>query len=372
MRYFVISGEASGDLHGSNLLKYLTQKDPNSVIDYWGGDLMQKVVGKAPLKHYKDLAFMGFWEVAKHLKTILNNMALCKQQIRQAQPDVLILIDYPGFNLRIAKFAKSLGIKVFYYISPTVWAWKASRIKTIRKYVDEMFVILPFEQPFYQKYDYQVHYLGHPLLDAIQQYKDTHQSSIQDFKKKHQLDERPIIALLPGSRVQEISSKLPIMLQMVEQYPDYQFAVSVAPSIDKGMLEDICKGIPVRFVVNQTYDLLSHAHAGLVTSGTATLETALFKVPQVVCYMTSALSYRVAKRLVNVKYISLVNLILDREVVKELIQEDLNPHQLKQELDHILDTEHRAVLAKDYDELEQVLGGAGASERIADKMLKLL
>ncbi len=372
MKYFIISGEASGDLHGSNLVKHLRQKAPQATFDYWGGNLMEAVIGKPPLKHYKELAFMGFWEVAKHLRTILSNIKLCKQQIRQSQPDVVILIDYPGFNLRMAKFAKNLGIKVFYYISPTVWAWKASRIKTIRKYVDEMFVILPFEKPFYKQYNYQVHYLGHPLLDAIAQYQNSQKPDIETFKKQHGLDHRPIIALLPGSRLQEIHTKLPIMLEMVEQYPDYQFVVSVAPSIDKTLLEKLSADKDVRFVVNKTYDLLSHAYAALVTSGTATLETALFKVPQVVCYITSPLSYRVAKSLVNIKYISLVNLILDREVVKELIQNELNPQQLKQALDAILDPKHRAVLAQDYDDLETQLGGAGASERIADKMLKLL
>lgn len=372
MKYFILSGEASGDLHGSNLVKHLIQKDKNAEFEYWGGDLMTEAIGKPPLKHIKELAFMGFWEVIKHLRTILRNIRTCKEQIQNYQPDVVILIDYPGFNLRMAKFVNSLGIKVFYYISPTVWAWKESRVKTIQKFVDEMFVILPFEKPFYGKHHYEVHYLGHPLLDAIEQYHKTKQPDLEDFKREHSLDERPIIALLPGSREQEVRTKLPIMLGVVDTFKEYQFVVSVAPTLDKSLLETICSGKDVRFVVNKTYDLLSHAHSALVTSGTATLETALFKVPQVVCYLTSKLSFSIAKRIVDVKYISLVNLILDREVVKELLQGDLTVKNLEQELKLILEGSPRQAMFQSYDELERTLGGSGASERIADEMFKQL
>ncbi len=372
MKYFILSGEASGDLHGSNLVKHLIEKDKNAEFEYWGGDLMAEVIGKPPLKHIKDLAFMGFWEVIKHLRTIFKNIRTCKEQIQNYQPDVVILIDYPGFNLRMAKFVKSLGIKVFYYISPTVWAWKESRVKTIQKFVDEMFVILPFEKPFYDKHHYPVHYLGHPLLDAIEQYHKTKQPSLEDFKQEHSLDERPIVALLPGSREQEVRTKLPIMLGVVDTFKEYQFVVSVAPTLDKVLLEDICSGKDVRFVVNKTYDLLSHAHSALVTSGTATLETALFKVPQVVCYLTSKLSFSIAKRIVDVKYISLVNLILDKKVVTELLQNDLNVQNVEQELKLILEGAPRQQMLQFYDELEHVLGGAGASERIANEMIKQL
>jgi len=282
------------------------------------------------------------------------------------------MIDYPGFNLRIAEFVKKQKIKVFYYISPTVWAWKENRVKKIKAFVDEMFVILPFEKPFYQKHNYKVNYFGHPLLDEIEQYNKGVKPSLEIFKKTYNLDDRPIIALLPGSRVQEIKVKLPIMLSLVDSYPEYQFVVSVAPTLDLDFVKEVADDKDVKFVVNKTYDLLSHAHAGLITSGTATLETALFKVPQVVCYKGNAASFQIAKRIVNIKYISLVNLILDREVVTELIQNDLTSENLKVELDKILDQSHRKKLAQKYQELEDILGGSGASERIAQVMIEKL
>ena len=372
MRYFIVSGEASGDLHGANLVKSIKHFDKQAEFRFWGGDLMTETIGEKPLKHIKELAFMGFSEVLKNISTIFKNIKLCKTQIVDYQPDVVIMIDYPGFNLRIAEYVKKQGFKVFYYISPTVWAWKENRVKKIKAFVDEMFVILPFEEAFYKKHDYKVNYLGHPLLDAIEQYNEGVKPSLEIFKETYRLDDRPIIALLPGSRVQEIKIKLPIMLDLVDLYPNYQFVVSVAPTLSLEFVQEVAKEKDVKFVVNKTYDLLSHAYAGLITSGTATLETALFKVPQVVCYKGNAASFQIAKRIVSVKYISLVNLILDKEVVTELIQNDLTKENLKQELDKILDIEHRKKLAQDYQSLEDILGGYGASERIAKIMVEKL
>jgi len=372
MKYFIVSGEASGDLHGANLVKKIKHFDPQAEFEYWGGDLMNEVIGKKPLKHIKELAFMGFSEVLKNIRTIFKNIKLCKTQISNYQPDVVIMIDYPGFNFKLFDHIKKQGIKIFYYISPTVWAWKENRVKKIKEFVDEMFVILPFEEPFYQKHNYKVNYFGHPLLDEIVHYNTGVKPSLGIFKKTHNLDDRPIIALLPGSRVQEIKVKLPIMLSLVDSYPDYQFVVSVAPALDLDFVQKVAGDSDVKFVVNKTYDLLSHSYAGLITSGTATLETALFKVPQVVCYKGNAASFQIAKRIVDIKYISLVNLILDREVVTELIQGDLTSENLKTELDKLLDDNHRTQLAKDYKELEDILGGAGASERIAEVMVEKL
>jgi len=372
MKYFILSGEASGDLHGANLVKQIKRFDPQAEFRYWGGDLMEEVIGKQPLKHIKELAFMGLSEVLKNIGTIFKNIKLCKAQISDYRPDVVIMIDYPGFNLRIAEFVKKQNIKVFYYISPTVWAWKENRVKKIKAFVDEMFVILPFEEAFYQKHNYKVNYFGHPLLDEIEQYNKGNKPSEAVFKSTYDLDDRPIIALLPGSRVQEIKIKLPIMLSLVADYPDYQFVVSVAPTLDLELVQEIARGKDVKFVVNKTYDLLSYAYAGLITSGTATLETALFKVPQVVCYKGNAASYQIARRIINVKYISLVNLILDKEVVSELIQNDLTSQNLKIELDKILNPIHRKQLEKSYQALEDILEGSGASERIAQVMVEKL
>ena len=372
MKYFILSGEASGDLHGANLIKQIKRFDADAEFQYWGGDLMTEVIGHKPLKHIKELAFMGFSEVLKNIGTIFKNIKLCKKQITEFKPDVVVMIDYPGFNLRIAEFVKSQNIKVFYYISPTVWAWKENRVEKIKKFVDEMFVILPFEEPFYRKHDYKVNYFGHPLLDAIEQYNDSKKPTLDEFKETYKLDNRPIIALLPGSRVQEIKVKLPIMLDLVDKYPDYQFVVSVAPTLDLDFVQEVAGSKDVKYVVNKTYDLLSHAYAGLITSGTATLETAVFKLPQVVCYKGNAASFQIAKRIVNIKYISLVNLILDKEVVTELIQNDLTSENLKIELDKLLDKSHRAILEKEYQNLEDILGGSGASERIAKTMVEKL
>lgn len=362
MKYYIIAGEASGDLHASNLMKSLKKKDPDAAFRFWGGDLMQ-AQGGTLVKHYRELAFMGFAEVIMNLRTILNNIAACKKDILAYKPDVLILVDYPGFNMRIAAFAKKHRIPVHYYISPQIWAWKENRIKKIKRDVDEMYVILPFEKDFYEKkHNFPVHFVGHPLLDAIS--TDTYLNDVA-FRKRHLLNEKPIIALLPGSRKQEISKMLAIMLEMVAEFKDYQFVIAGAPSQDYQFYEPFLKSHDVKFISNKTYDLLANSYAAIVTSGTATLETALFKVPQVVCYKANAISYRIAKWLVNLKFISLVNLIMDQEVVVELIQDDFNVKRLKKELKKILDTNHRTELFINYFELEKMLGGKGASDRIA-------
>jgi len=367
MKYYIIAGEASGDLHGSNLMKALKQKDPDAEFRFWGGDLMTKQGGTI-VKHYRDLAFMGFLEVAMNLRTILNNIKFCKEDIQNNGPDVLILVDYPGFNLRIARFAKELGIKVVYYISPQLWAWKEGRVEIIKKYVDEMMVILPFEEDFYKKHGVHSHFVGHPLLDAISTLQDVNN---EDFKRDNGLNEKEIIALLPGSRKQEVEKMLQIMLSVRPYFKEYQFVIAGAPSLPKEFYEKYVDD-NVHFVSNKTYDLLRCSRAALVTSGTATLETALLNVPEVVCYRGSKVSYAIAKRLVkNIKYISLVNLIMDREVVKELIQNDLNTNNLVEELTKILATEKRFEVFRDYELLRQKLGGKGASDNAADVILKM-
>ncbi len=359
VKYYIIAGEASGDLHASNLMKSISKRKPATDFRIWGGDLME-AAGGVLVKHYRDLAFMGFWEVVKNLRTILRNIRFCKEDILTYQPDALILVDYPGFNLRIAEWAKKQGIKVIYYISPQVWAWNTKRVHKIKRIVDKMLVILPFEKEFYQQYDYEVDFVGHPLLDAIEQRK-----AISAVASPLSLPEKPIIALLPGSRKQEIKRMLPMMLEMVDRFPDYQFIVAGAPSISEDYYKNIIQTKNTQILPNQTYNLLQISHAALVTSGTATLETALFGVPQVVCYQGNPFSFRLAKRLVKVNYISLVNLILDREVVKELIQDDFNPTNLEQELSAILNKEKRTTIQADYKELNEKLGGAGASDRAA-------
>lgn len=362
MKYYIIAGEASGDLHGANLMKALYQQDTNADIRYWGGDLMQEVGGKL-IKHYRELAFMGFVEVIFNLKTIFKNISFCKKDIESFNPDIIIFIDYPGFNMRIAKWAKQKGIKTHYYISPQIWAWKEGRIKDIKRDVDAMYVILPFEKEFYEnKHHLPVHFVGHPLIDEISHRK---QVDIVSFRKENGLDNRPIIALLPGSRKQEITKMLEVMLSVAKDFKDYQFVIAGAPSHDKDFYKPFIKNKNIHLLLNKTYDLLSVSKAALVTSGTATLETALFKVPQVVCYKGSRISYEIAKRIIKLKYISLVNLILDKEVVTELIQTDFNNKRLKEELNKILNEYNRAVLFLEYYNLEQKLGGIGASEKTA-------
>ena len=362
MKYYLIAGEASGDLHGANLMRALQQIDPEAEFRFWGGDRMEAVGGKL-IKHYRDLAFMGFWEVVTNLRTILRNIDFCKRDIIQFQPDAIIFIDYPGFNMRIAKWAKQQGIPTHYYISPQIWAWKENRIKAIKRDVDAMYVILPFEKDFYEeKHQYPVHFVGHPLLDAIAARKEV---SEEVFKRENGLDERPIIALLPGSRKQEIAKMLSVMLSVVESYHQYQFVIAGAPSLGYDFYKQFIKEENVHFVSGKTYDLLAHSYAALVTSGTATLETALFRIPEVVCYRGNWISYQIAKRVISLKYISLVNLIMDAPVVTELIQGALNTRNLKAELNKLLNADYREKLLKDYEALREKLGNEGASERTA-------
>lgn len=369
MKYYLIAGEASGDLHAANLMKALKIKDSNAEFRFWGGDLMQKVGGKL-VKHYRDLAFMGFVEVIFNLRTIFKNIATCKKDIESFAPDVIIFVDYPGFNFRIMKWASKKGYQTHYYISPQIWAWKESRIKSIKRDVDELFVILPFEKEFYQeKHDFPVHFVGHPLLDAIE---ERPLISFDAFTGKHQLSQKPIIALLPGSRKQEISKMLKTMLVIPRYFPEYQFVIAGAPSQEQSFYAPFLKKQNVALVLNDTYDLLSLATAALVTSGTATLETALFKVPEVVCYKGSRISYEIAKRIIKLDYISLVNLIMNKEVVKELIQGEFTPKNLKTELEKILDETNRRKIFHDYYCLEKKLGGAGASTKTAELIVKQL
>ena len=367
MKYYIIAGEASGDLHGSNLMKALYKEDPSAEIHFWGGDLMQNVGGTL-VKHYRELSFMGFIEVVFNLKTILNNIKICKKDIQEFQPDVLIFIDYPGFNMRIAKWAKELGMKTHYYISPQIWAWKENRITDIKRDVDKMYVILPFEKDFYEKkHHYPVEFVGHPLIDAIQNRTTVDEVA---FRKKYNLDEKPIIALLPGSRKQEITKMLSVMLSVVNDFPDYQFVIAGAPSQEYSFYAPFLKTKNSHFISNKTYDLLSISTAALVTSGTATLETALFKVPEVVCYKGSWASYQIAKRMVTLKYISLVNLIMDKEVVTELIQDNCTSKNIKIELQKLLEPNYRKQFLVNYNELEKQLGGSGASEKTAKLIVR--
>ena len=369
MKYYIIAGEASGDLHGSNLIRALKQEDQNADIRCWGGDLMQQAGGTLA-KHYKEMAFMGFLEVIKNLNSIFKNIAFCKEDIGSFKPDVVIFIDFSGFNLRIAKWAHEHNFTTNYYISPQVWASRASRVEKIKKYIDQMYVILPFEKDFYAQYNYVVNYVGHPLLDAIA-LSDT--IELDEFISNHNLDkDKKIIALLPGSRKQEVEKMLGIMLTTVDKHPKYQFVIAGAPSLDNAFYQKFTSTKNVHFVANQTYSLLQHSYAALVTSGTATLETALFKVPQVVCYKGNWISYQIAKRIITLDFISLVNLIMDKEVVKELIQDDLNPENLNKELSKILNDTHRKVVLNQYDALEQKLGGVGASKKAAQLIVKNL
>ncbi|MBS1602782.1 MAG: lipid-A-disaccharide synthase [Bacteroidetes bacterium] len=367
MKYYIIAGEASGDLHGSNLIRQLKEQDPSTDVRCWGGDLMQQAGGHL-VKHYKELAFMGFAEVVMNLRTILRNIDFCKSDILGYGPDALILIDYPGFNMRIAKWARQKGLRIIYYISPQVWAWKENRVRQIRANVDKMLVILPFEKEFYRKWDYDVEYVGHPLVEVIDNFRATDATNTSPYPK-------PVIALLPGSRKQEILKKLPIMLEASRFFPDYQFVVAQAPGQDGSFYKDILAPYPnVSSVRNQTYRLLLHAEAACVTSGTATLETALFGVPEVVCYKGSPISYQIAKRLIKVKYISLVNLIMDKLVVNELIQDQLTADNLRRELDSLLhDHDRRQQLRVDYLNLKELLSQGGhASANAASSILRFM
>ncbi|TAI48046.1 lipid-A-disaccharide synthase [Flagellimonas allohymeniacidonis] len=368
MKYYIIAGEASGDLHGSNLIKAIKEKDKSAQIRCWGGDLMQSAGGDLA-KHYKDMAFMGFLEVLKNIPTIFKNIHFCKTDIEAFAPDKIIFIDFSGFNLRIAKWAKTKGFQTNYYISPQIWASREGRIKKIKRDIDHMYVILPFEKEFYEKkHGYPVQFVGHPLIDAID---NTPIPDEIEFRKKNHLDlEKPVVALLPGSRKQEVQKMLAIMLSVRKNFPEYQFVIAGAPSLPDDFYASFVEDSNVGFVSNQTYPLLRYAHAALVTSGTATLETALFHVPQVVCYKGNWISYQIAKRIITLDFISLVNLIMDREVVKELIQNDLTSENLKNELSKILEGERRAQILSDYKTLQNKLGGKGASQKAAELLVK--
>lgn len=372
MKYYIIAGEASGDLHGSNLMKAILRNDPQAEIRFWGGDLMQSVGGTL-VKHIRDLAFMGFVEVVANLRTVLKNIALCKKDIVDFHPDAVILIDYPGFNLKIAKFTHAQGFKNFYYISPQVWAWKKGRIKTMRKVLDMMYVILPFEKPFYDRNNVQnVEFVGHPLLDAIAEF-DKNAQLADDFRSRNSLDERPIIALMPGSRKMELRKMMPDMCHLAAQHPEYQFVIAGMKLLGSSMYTPYIHSDNVSIVYDQTYPLLKSAFAGVITSGTATLEAALFDLPLVVCYKANALSVFIAKRFAKVNYISLVNLIADKPVVKELIQNDLNANDLEAEFRKItVDETYRQNLQHEYDLLKEQLGGVGASQRAVNSILNYL
>jgi lipid-A-disaccharide synthase len=389
-RIYIIAGEASGDLHGGNLVRELFAKAAVSgelqvgktsgdaalahsptrhsplEIRAWGGDRMA-AAGAEVVKHYRELAFMGFTQVIMNLRTILRNIDLCKRDIEAFKPDAIILIDYPGFNLRIAEWAHAKGIPVHYYISPQVWAWKKGRVHTIKKVVDRLYVILPFEQDWYAQYGMNVDFVGHPLLDAIEREGSTALEPLPGD------DGRPVVALLPGSRAQEIAGMVPLMKSVVAHFPEHRFVLAAAPSVPDTVYSDLLGNAPVTVVKGRTYDLLRQARAALVTSGTATLETALFGVPEVVCYRGGALNVWLARRLVNVKYISLVNLIMDREVVKELIQQDLTEAKLRKELERILhDGPERERMLEDLRMLREKLGGGGASQKVANAVWKSL
>lgn len=395
MKYYIIAGEASGDLHGSNLIKELKKQDPRSDIRCWGGDLMQ-AAGAEVVKQYKDLAFMGFTEVLMNLRTIFRNIDFCKEDILGYRPDALILIDYPGFNMRIAKWARRQGLRIIYYISPQVWAWKENRVRQIRENVDKMLVILPFEKQFYQKWNYEVEYVGHPLVEVIDSFRTGATSGTSAAPSPtpssaapsptlpnppsavpvpSPTSPRPVIALLPGSRKQEILKKLPVMLETSRYFPHYQFVVAQAPGQESAFYTSLLEPYPnVSSVCNQTYALLLQARAACVTSGTATLETALFGVPEIVCYKGSAISYQIAKRLIRVKYISLVNLIMDKLVVKELIQDQLTPDNLRRELEDLLHNKDRQQqLRDDYRQLKELLSQGGhASANAAASILRFM
>jgi len=368
MKYYILAGEPSGDLHASNLMKELLLIDNTIQFQFWGGDLMEQVAKQKPRKHIKDLAFMGFVEVLKNIRTIFRNIKFCKQDILRFKPDVLVLVDYPGFNLRIADWAKQQGIRVIYYISPTIWAWKENRVEIVKRSIEKMFVILPFEVAVYKKHNYDADYVGHPLLDAIEQEKSKLPTK-EDFTLENKLGDKPIIAVLPGSRKQEIERMLSIMLNVVGDFQEYQFVIAGTTNLPKEAYSNAIQ-MGIKVVFNQTYALMQHAHAGIIKSGTSTLESALFRLPQVVCYKGGAVSYAIARLVVGnrVKYISLPNLILDRPIVKELIQSELTASNLKNELKSILAGKKREEMLGNYDELIQLLGNSGASKKVAQLM----
>ncbi len=366
MKYYLVAGEASGDLHGANLMRALKATDPTAEFRFFGGDKMLQEGGTL-VKHYADMAFMGFTEVLLNLNTILRNMKSCKQDLLDYQPDALILIDFPGFNLKIAEFAKHKGIKVCYYISPKVWAWNQKRVLKIKKVVDKMFCILPFEVDFYKSWDMEIDYVGNPLLDEIALFKPNPQ-----FREQHHLGTAKFIALLPGSRKQEIERLLPVMLSTAKDLPGYKFVIAGAPSFEPAYYAQFSVDLDMPVVFGQTYDLLHNAHAAIVASGTATLETALFKVPQVVVYKGGTISIAIARMVIKIKFISLVNLIMDKKVVTELIQQDCNPELLTSTLNDILEGKVREEMLLDYKALATIMGEPGASERTAELIVAYL
>ncbi len=376
MRYFLIAGEASGDLHGSNLVRELKLQDSDAQFRFFGGDLMAAQAGVPPVKHYSEMAFMGFVRVLMNLRKIGRNMEQCKAEIIDFKPDVVILIDFAGFNLRIAEFAKSLGLKTVFYISPKIWAWKQNRIKKIKKYIDKMLTILPFETEFYASFDYPVEYVGNPILDAIEEFRSGDHQTEADFRKANNLTDKPIIGLLAGSRKQEVDFMLPVMIEVSRQFPEYQFVISGAPGLDRDYYTKVIGAdcdIPIVF--GQTYNLLKFSRAALVTSGTATLETALFGVPEAVLYRISApdFLYRIGRKLLKVKWISLANLIVGREIIRELVQMDCNPRTIADELRKILaDEQYDAEFQRNYAELRQRMGSAVASQRAAQAVIKFV
>ena len=370
MKYYIIAGEASGDLHASNLVAEIKKKDKKAEFRGCGGDLM-KAQGVDLLKHYRTMAYMGFVEVAVNLRKVLGNIAQCKKDILEYQPDAIILVDYPGFNFRIADFAHEKGFKVLYYISPQLWAWKRRRVKKVKRSVDKMLVILPFEEEFYKQYGVDVTYVGNPLLDELAKFGTANRSI---FLRRNSLGEkREIIALLPGSRYQEVKRVLPAMLKAASHFPDYQFVVAGVSSLDKSLYKKILGNSDVFLIENQTYELLQNSSAAVVTSGTATLETALLTVPEVVCYKATGFSYFLAKWMIKVKFISLVNLVMDKEVVKELIQGEMTEESIVKELELLLhNSKRQRKLLEDYEELKDRLGGAGASEKAAEAITEAM
>lgn len=368
MRYYLIAGEASGDLHGSMLIKGIKQQDPNAEFRFWGGDLMAAEAG-VPVKHYRELAFMGFIEVLMNIRTVLGNIGFCKKDIAQWKPDVVILIDYPGFNFRIAEFAHNSGFKVFYYIAPKVWAWKEGRVKRIQRNVDKLFVIFPFEIEYFKRFNIDAYYTGNPLIDSVGR-KMAALPAPDEFKAEHGLDERPILTLLSGSRRQEISKCLPTMAKLAERFPEFQVVVAGAPSLTIEDYNETVGALPIKIVFGKTYELLAFARAAAVVSGTATLEAALIGTPQVVCYQASPISYRIAKQFIKVRYISLVNLIMDKPVVKELIQYDFTIEKIAQELNDLLhDGPARSRMLNDYKQLRTMLGEPGVAQRVGGQMV---
>ena len=377
MKYYLIVGEASGDLHASHLMAALRREDPQAEFRFFGGDLMAAAGGCAPVKHYRDLAYMGFVPVLLHLRTIFANMDFCKHDIVEWRPDALILVDYPGFNLSIAKYIHArTRIPVYYYIAPKIWAWKEYRIKNIKRDVDELFSILPFEVDFFEgKHQYPIHYVGNPTLDEVVAFRASYKETRQDFFERNGLQAKPVIALLAGSRKQEIKDNLPDMIRAASAFPEYQMVLAGAPGIDPFYYGEFIQGTPVKVVYGQTYPLLANAHVALVTSGTATLETALFRVPQVVCYHTpiGRVIAFLKRHILKVKYISLVNLIAGREVVRELVADTMTVAQIKTELGRILNDESwRREMLAGYDEVSKRLGEPGAPAKAARLIRSLL